>query len=77
VVSAWESLEGLRAGENPVFQDKVAHILSLCQPGATLREEDVLLCEFPQIVEAQAKPSKRKPSRPKTKKKATKAKRRK
>ena len=62
VVSAWDSLEGLRASEGDAFQQAVARALACCKPGAVLREEDVLICEF-------ASPKKSKTKKTKTKRK--------
>jgi heme-degrading monooxygenase HmoA len=47
VVSLWDSLEALRASESDQFQSAVAQALACCQPGVVLREEEVLVWEFP------------------------------
>ena len=53
VVSVWDSLEALRASESDAFQKAVARAVACCKPGAVLREEEILICEF-------ASPSKKK-----------------
>jgi|SRR3990170_2232692 len=57
VVSAWDSLEALRASENDAFQRAVARVLACCKRDAVMREEEVLVCEF-------ASPKKKKRGRP-------------
>ena len=57
VVSAWDSLEALRASESDSFQKAVAKVLACCKRDAVLREEEVLICEF-------ASPKKKKRGRP-------------
>jgi heme-degrading monooxygenase HmoA len=46
VVSAWDSLEALRASESGAFQRAVARVLACCKRGAVMREEEVLVCAF-------------------------------
>jgi len=46
VVSIWDSLEDLRASESDAFQKAVARAVACCKPGAVLREEEILICEF-------------------------------
>jgi heme-degrading monooxygenase HmoA len=47
VVSLWDSLEALRASESEAFQEAVAQALACCQPGALLREEEILVWSLP------------------------------
>ena len=47
IVSLWDSLEALRASESEKFQSAVAQALACCQPGAVLREEEILVWSLP------------------------------
>jgi heme-degrading monooxygenase HmoA len=48
LVSAWESLDALRNSETTsAFQQAVVRILSCCEPHPSMREEQVLVSEFP------------------------------
>jgi heme-degrading monooxygenase HmoA len=46
VVSAWDSLDYLRASETTAFHQAVARVLACCEHGPFMREEKVLLSEF-------------------------------
>jgi heme-degrading monooxygenase HmoA len=56
VVSAWETLEALRNSENSAFQQLLVRVLSCCEPHPSMREEQVLVCEFasPESLDATA-----------------------
>ena len=47
VVSAWETLVDLRNSESAAFQEALSHIVNLCEPRPTMREEEVMISEFP------------------------------
>lgn len=47
VVSAWESLVALRNSENSAFHEGLSHILTLCEHRPFMREEEVMMSEFP------------------------------
>jgi hypothetical protein len=47
VVSVWDSLVALRDSESNVFPQALAHTLTLCEPHPSMREEEVLVSEFP------------------------------
>ena len=47
VVSLWESMDALRNSETAVFQQTLVDILSHCERHPQMREEEVLLSEFP------------------------------
>lgn len=65
VVSLWESLEALRASESDTFQEAVAEALACCEPGAVLREEEILLWELPTPQDKAKNKSKKKPRKKK------------
>jgi heme-degrading monooxygenase HmoA len=47
VVSLWDSLENLRNSETEAFKNTVARrFMVCCKSGATLREEEVVFCDF-------------------------------
>jgi heme-degrading monooxygenase HmoA len=46
VVSAWESLDQLRASETSAYQQAVVSVLSCCELRPFMGEEEVLLSEF-------------------------------
>jgi heme-degrading monooxygenase HmoA len=46
VISVWDSLVDLRNSETSAFQRVVAHVLTLCEPHPSMREEEVLLNEL-------------------------------
>jgi heme-degrading monooxygenase HmoA len=47
VVSVWDSLVALRNSETSAFQKAIANVLTLCEPRPSMREEEVLVSEFP------------------------------
>jgi heme-degrading monooxygenase HmoA len=47
VVSVWDSLVALRNSETSTFQQAIAHVLTFCEPRPSMREEEVLVGEFP------------------------------
>jgi heme-degrading monooxygenase HmoA len=47
VVSVWDSLVALRNSETSAFQKALAHVLSFCEHRPSMREEEVLVSEFP------------------------------
>jgi heme-degrading monooxygenase HmoA len=63
VVSLWDSLEELRASEGQAFQKAVARALACCKEGGELREEEVLVCEFPEKKSRTSTQKVRKPKR--------------
>lgn len=46
VVSLWASIEALRNSETPTYQEALVHLLSLCERRPSMREEEVMVCEF-------------------------------
>ena len=47
VISVWSSIDDLRNSETPAFQQAVARMLSLCERRPLMREEEVVVSEFP------------------------------
>ena len=47
VVSTWASIEALRDSENPAFQQALVDFLTNCERRPFMREEEVLVSEFP------------------------------
>jgi quinol monooxygenase YgiN len=47
LVSMWESMDALRNSETAIFQQVLIDILSHCERHPQMREEEVLLSEFP------------------------------
>jgi heme-degrading monooxygenase HmoA len=47
VMSIWESMEALRDSETAIFQEALVNFLSHCERHPQMREEEVLLSEFP------------------------------
>jgi heme-degrading monooxygenase HmoA len=47
VVSTWASIDALRNSETPAFQQALAEFLSHCERHPLMREEEVLVGEFP------------------------------
>jgi heme-degrading monooxygenase HmoA len=47
VISIWSSIDDLRNSETPAFQQAVVNILSYCERRPVMREEEVVLTEFP------------------------------
>jgi heme-degrading monooxygenase HmoA len=47
VISTWETMEELRGSENKTFQETVVRVLSYCEPRPSMREEQVVVNEYP------------------------------
>jgi heme-degrading monooxygenase HmoA len=47
VVSMWASLEALQDSETPTFRQEVVKFLALCEHRPAMREEEVIMNEFP------------------------------
>ena len=47
IVSMWTSLEALQDSETPTFRDEVVKFLALCEHRPAMREEEVMMSEFP------------------------------
>jgi heme-degrading monooxygenase HmoA len=47
VVSVWNSIDDLRNSEATAFQQGVVKVLSYCEPRPVMREEEVVVSEFP------------------------------
>ena len=47
VISTWETMEELRGSENKTFQETVARVLSFWEPHPSMREEQVVVSEYP------------------------------
>jgi heme-degrading monooxygenase HmoA len=47
VVSMWASLEALQDSETPTFRQEVVKFLALCEHRPSMREEEVMMSEFP------------------------------
>jgi hypothetical protein len=43
----WVSLEALQDSETPTFRQEVVKFLALCEHRPSMREEEVMLSEFP------------------------------
>ena len=46
IISVWDSLVNLRNSETSAYGRVVAHVLTLCEPRPSMREEEVLLSEI-------------------------------
>ena len=46
VTSVWDSLDHLRNSETSAFREMLAHVLTLCEPHPSMREEEVLISEI-------------------------------
>ncbi len=46
VTSVWDSLDHLRNSETGTFKEMLAHVLTLCEPRPSMREEEVLISEI-------------------------------
>jgi heme-degrading monooxygenase HmoA len=47
VISTWETMEELRGSENKTFQETVERVLSFWEPHPSMREEQVVVSEYP------------------------------
>lgn len=47
VVSMWASLEALQDSEDPAYREALVKFLALCEHRPFMREEEVMMSEFP------------------------------
>lgn len=46
VISIWATIEDLRNSETAAYQEAVVRVLSYCGPHPSMREEEVVVCDF-------------------------------